>query len=73
MGRNLPAVDATSARLMGINPERIHYLASVDNWLGPLKEIFIQQVGETIVQHQRNFQLLEHIPAHVGLRLAKTS
>ena len=70
MGRNLPAVDATCARLMGINPHKIGYLALASNWLGPIHEKTIQQVGESIASQQRNFLLLERIPAHRRIRLA---
>ncbi len=69
MGRNLPAVDATCARLMGINPHKIGYLALASNWLGPIHEKTIQQVGESIASQQRNFLLLEKIPAHRRIRL----
>ncbi len=70
MGRNLPAVDATCARIMGINPHRVRYLAHADGRLGPVREDNIIQVGETIASVRTEFQLLEHIPAHRGLRRA---
>jgi uncharacterized protein (DUF362 family) len=69
MGRNLPAVDATCARLMGINPHKIGHLALASNWLGPIHEKTIQQVGESIASQQQNFLLLERIPAHRRIRL----
>ena len=34
VGTNLPAVDATAARVMGIDPARIPYLADAAGWLG---------------------------------------
>src|SRR5205085_321544 len=46
MGTNLPAVDATAARLMGIDPGRIAYLASASGRLGPIAERHIRQRGE---------------------------
>lgn len=46
VGGNLPAVDATLARIMGINPERIPYLALARDQLGPLDEARIEQRGE---------------------------
>ena len=73
MGRNLPAVDATCARLMNIDPFKIDYLSDVENWLGPIEENYIQQVGERIAPHQKSYQLHDHIPAHKGLRLTKTT
>ena len=46
MGRNLPAVDATAARLMGVNPRTISYLSGASGILGPIAEAHIEQRGE---------------------------
>ncbi len=70
MGRDLPAVDATGARLMGINPYKIPYLSRASNWLGAVNETTIKQVGESIISVQQNFELLDHIEAHQGIRLS---
>lgn len=70
MGRNLAAVDATCCRIMGINPYRVSYLERADNWLGPISETSIEQRGETIAAVRTNFDLIETIPAHQGLRIA---
>ena len=48
MGTNLPAVDATAARLMGIDPARVAYLAAASGRLGPIAERHIAQRGEPI-------------------------
>jgi uncharacterized protein (DUF362 family) len=69
MGRNLPAVDATCARLMGINPRKIDYLAAANNRLGPIQESLITQRGETWQSVRTDFQILDYIQAHRGLRL----
>lgn len=69
MGRNLAAVDATAARVMGINPHKIKYLSKADDWLGPIGEPYIRQTGETIASVRTNFALVEKIPAHQGIRL----
>lgn len=69
MGRNLPATDATCARLMGINPHKIKYLADTDGRLGPIGESLITQRGESWESVRTDFKLLEYIPAHKGLRL----
>lgn len=69
MGRNLPAADATGARIMGINPDRIKHLAKADGYLGPIREDWIVQRGESIASVQTEFQLIERIPAHRGIRL----
>ena len=67
MGTNLPAVDATTARLMGINPWRVDYLAAASGRLGPISERHILQRGESIAPLVQDFQLLDH-PALAILR-----
>ena len=69
VGRNLTAVDATCSRIMGIDPHEVSYLASAEDWLGPIAESRIRQVGETAASVQTRFALLDDIPAHRGLRL----
>jgi len=69
MGRNLPAVDATCARIMGIDPHRVRYLAEASRRLGPIHAAEIVQVGEPVASVRTDFKLLDHIPAHRGLRL----
>jgi uncharacterized protein (DUF362 family) len=69
MGRNLAAVDATCCRIMGIDPYQVSYLERADNWLGPVSEASIKQRGEAIGSVRTNFNLIETIPAHRGLRL----
>jgi uncharacterized protein (DUF362 family) len=69
MGRNLPAVDATCARVMGIDPHRVHYLAEAARRLGPVHASDIIQFGETVASVRTDFTLLDKIPAHRGLRL----
>jgi len=68
MGRNFPAVDATCARIMGIDPHRLLYLSQAEGSLGPVREVYIRQVGESIKDVRTSFRLLEKIPAHRGLR-----
>ena len=69
IGRNFPAVDATSARIMGIDPEKIPYLKEASGWLGPVREALIAQRGEAVLSVRSDFELIEKIPAHKGLRL----
>lgn len=59
MGTNLPAVDATCARLMQIDPWRVGYLAAASSRLGPIAERHISQRGETIAQLSQRFELLD--------------
>ena len=60
MGTNLPAVDATTARLMGVDPWRVPYLAVASGLLGPIAERHIRQRGEPIGRLARNFAILDH-------------
>ncbi|HEX6949837.1 MAG TPA: DUF362 domain-containing protein [Nitrospira sp.] len=69
MGRNLAAVDATCCRIMGVDPYQVSYLERADNWLGPISERAIEQRGDLIASVRTNFNLIEAIPAHRGLRL----
>lgn len=69
LGRNLPAVDATCARVMGLNPYRMKYLAAAGGRLGPINDTAITQRGETIASVRTPFSLLDKIPAQRGLRL----
>ena len=68
MGRNLTAVDATCARLMGLDPFRVKYLAAADGLLGPVLARNINQYGEAIASVSTDFQIIEKIPAQRGLR-----
>ncbi len=67
VGTNLPAVDASAARVMGIDPARIRYLADAAGWLGPIAEAAIHQVGETLASVHTPFALVEKIPAQKAL------
>ncbi len=60
LGRNLPAVDATAARLMGFDPWQIDYLRSASGLLGPIGEYHIEQRGETVESCSKKFRLLDH-------------
>jgi len=68
MGRDLPAVDATAARIMGIDPERIGYLLLAGGRLGTTDARSIAQRGERIADVVTPFALVPGIPAHRGLR-----
>lgn len=69
IGQNFPAVDATCARIMRINPYKVGYLAATDGWLGTIYELNIQQRGETIASVRTEFALVDKIPAYKGIRL----
>ncbi len=69
MGRDPAAVDATAARIMQIDPLKVPYLQEASGWLGAIHQENIIQRGETVASMQTQFQLLDDIPAHQGLRL----
>jgi len=56
MGSDLPAVDATCCRIMGIDPSRIKYLQMAAS-LGNVEESAIEQRGETIASVHTDFDL----------------
>jgi uncharacterized protein (DUF362 family) len=68
MGRNFPAVDATCARIMGVNPQRVDHLADSSGRLGAIREENIQQRGEMLSSVQTPFALIDYIPAQKKLR-----
>jgi uncharacterized protein (DUF362 family) len=73
MGRNLPAVDATCARIMGINPEKIPYLKHASGRIGAIKESNVEQRGEKVVSVRKVFKLLDYIPAHNGIGIGSAT
>jgi len=70
MGRNLPAVDATCSRIMGVDPFKIKHLELASMFLEPIDEKSIYQRGEVIKDTRTDFHLDESIPAQRGIRLA---
>lgn len=64
IGRNLPAVDATAARLMDIDPRRVEHLRLASGRLGPIHEPHIRQRGEPLAPLVQRFEVLEQL----GLR-----
>ena len=71
MGRDLAAVDATAARIMGIDPLKVAYLRLANGPLGTILADNISQRGESIAAVRTDFALDDSIPAHRGLRLAR--
>jgi uncharacterized protein (DUF362 family) len=67
MGRDLPAVDATCCRIMGIDPAKVEYLQMASDRLGITEESRIEQRGEPIKDLRTNFQLVKQFQQ---LRLA---
>lgn len=71
IGTNLTAVDATAARVMGLAPERIEYLALAADRIGPLSDARIHQRGESWQTVASPFQMLEHMQHLVNGELAR--
>ena len=69
MGRNLAAVDATGARIMGIDPNRVAHLKAASGHLGTIRESDILQRGEKVASVRTDFALVDKIHAQRGLRL----
>ena len=66
MGSDLVAVDATCCRIMGIDPEKVEYLAMAAD-LGHIHPARIEQRGETVASVRSNFALIDE---YKDLRLA---
>lgn len=67
MGSDLPAVDATCCRIMGIDPGKVEYLQMASDILGVTDESRIEQRGERITSVHTNFELIRQFSQ---LRLA---
>ncbi|MEK6799056.1 MAG: DUF362 domain-containing protein [Planctomycetota bacterium] len=59
VGTNLPAVDATCARLMKLNPYGVEYLTAASGALGPIHEHNVYQRGETIASLASRFAIID--------------
>ena len=70
LGDDPVAVDATSARVMGLEPERIDYLAKAGVLLGHLRQDKINQIGESVASVRAPFAVL---PAFRNLVAVKGS
>jgi uncharacterized protein (DUF362 family) len=67
MGANLPAVDATCCRIMGIDPMKVEYLQMAADKYGVIEESRIAQRGENIRPLRSDFKLIKE---YQKLRLA---
>jgi len=59
MGSDLTAVDATCARIIGLNPLRIDYLAESSKFLGNLDEKRIEHRGERVDRFATKFDVID--------------
>ena len=58
IGQNLPALDATTARIMGLRPSHISYLR-IASRLGPIEDYRIAQTGENWQELVDPFRILD--------------
>ena len=66
MGRDVVAVDATCARIMGLEPSRLSYLNMASGFLGVLDANHIDQRGERPSRYATEFEIvpdLQHLRA----------
>jgi uncharacterized protein (DUF362 family) len=67
IGRDLVAVDATCARIIGLDPARIPYLRIAGGFLGNLEDAQIQQRGENPARYATVFDVIDAIkPFRIG-------
>jgi uncharacterized protein (DUF362 family) len=66
MGTDLVAVDATCARMIGLDPRKMPYLSVASRFLGNIDEARTVQVGEALERYRAEFDL---IPGVQHLRL----
>jgi uncharacterized protein (DUF362 family) len=57
IGDDFPAVDATAARLMGVEPERVDHLRWAGGFLGTVAEERIVQLAESPARFRQDFAL----------------
>jgi uncharacterized protein (DUF362 family) len=63
MGYDLPAVDATCARIIGLDPDRLPYLAEAGKFIGNTATRRIQQRGEAITRFATSFDVIDSMKA----------
>ncbi len=61
MGTDLPAVDATCARLIGLDPTKMPYLSVAGQFIGNIDTTRIEQRGERLERFQTSFDIIEPI------------
>jgi uncharacterized protein (DUF362 family) len=58
-GADPVAVDATAARLMGVEPRNVWYIAQADRFLGNMGDDRIEQRGESLERLAQDYALIE--------------
>jgi uncharacterized protein (DUF362 family) len=59
MGSDVVAVDATCARIIGFDPDKIFYLSAAARFLGNVSEGAIDQRGEPLRRYATRFEVIE--------------
>ncbi len=59
LGTDLPAVDATCARVIGLDPAKLPYLKVAGNFLGNIGLSRIEQRGEPLARYATSFEIPE--------------
>ena len=63
LGADLPAVDATCARIMGLDPVKVPYLRMAGEFLGNIDQSRIQQRGERLTRYATSFEVPDRFAA----------
>jgi uncharacterized protein (DUF362 family) len=66
IGTDLPAVDSTCARVIGLDPMKIDYLKQASRYLGNVEAAKIEQRGEAVSRYATKFEVIKALE---GLRL----
>jgi len=61
MGTDVVAVDATCARIIGLEPQRMPYLREAGRFLGHIADDRIDQRGESPSRYKTRFDLVPHL------------
>jgi uncharacterized protein (DUF362 family) len=61
MGSDLPAVDATCARIIGLDPAKVPYLSIASGFLGNVDDAHVEQRGERPARYRTQFDVIETI------------
>lgn len=59
MGADVVAVDATCARIIGLEPAKMNYLRVASDYLGNIAESRIDHVGESPARYRTRFEMLD--------------
>jgi uncharacterized protein (DUF362 family) len=60
LGHDLVAVDATAARLMKIEPNKIEYLEAAGRFLGNISHERIELIGEQLERFQQDYRVIDN-------------